>query len=178
MGLSLPLAEQPDLSQSISIGEVLQPSILLVDLLWICSNRFMSFLCWGPRSWTSTQDGSYHSGSERQSNTAYWHSSFDAAWDTVGFLGWRCTLSGHVLLLTHQYTHVLFCRAALKEFFSQSIFVSGVTPSQVHPLHLALINLWRVLWAHSLCLAKSLWMASCPQECQLQHSAWCHLQLC
>jgi len=40
-------AEQSHLSQSLFIGEVLQPYEHPCGLLWICSNRSMLFLCWG-----------------------------------------------------------------------------------------------------------------------------------
>jgi len=41
------------------------------------------------------------------------HPSFDAAQDTVGLLGCRCTLLRHVELLVNQYSQVLLLRAAL-----------------------------------------------------------------
>jgi len=49
---SLLQAEQPQLPQPVLIGEVLQPSDHLRGLLWTRSNTSMSFLSWGPQSWT------------------------------------------------------------------------------------------------------------------------------
>ena len=54
---SLLQAEQPQLSQPVLIGEVLQPLNHLCGLLWTHSNRSVSFLCWGLQSWTRTPDG-------------------------------------------------------------------------------------------------------------------------
>jgi len=45
------------------------------------------------------------------------HTTFDAAQDTVGLLGCKCTLSAHVQLFIHQYPQVLVSRAVLHAFF-------------------------------------------------------------
>ena len=47
---SLLQAKQPQLSEPVLIGEVFQPPIILVALLWTRSNSSMSFFCWGPQS--------------------------------------------------------------------------------------------------------------------------------
>ena len=49
---SLLQAEQPQLSQPFLTGEVFHPSDHCCGLLWTCSNRSMSVLCWGLCSWT------------------------------------------------------------------------------------------------------------------------------
>ena len=49
------------------------------------------------------------------------HASFYADWNTVGFLGCKCTLSGHVQFFTYQYPQVHFCRAALNPFITQNM---------------------------------------------------------
>jgi len=53
---------------------------------------------------TGLQVGSHQSGVEGQNplpQTAT-HAAADAAQDTVGILGWECTLPGHVQLFIHQ----------------------------------------------------------------------------
>ena len=47
--------------------------------------------------------------------------SSDVAQDMVGLLGCRYTLLAHVELFMHQNSQVLICRAALHEFFSQTV---------------------------------------------------------
>ena len=62
--------------------------------------------------------------------------------------------SAHCWLLSRffvqQSSHVLLYRAGLKEFFSQSVLLSGIVPTQVQHLALGLLNLLRFLWAHFL----------------------------
>ena len=55
----------------------------------------------------------------------------DSTQDTVGFLGCKCTLLADVQLFIHQDTQVLLCRAALEEFFSQSVYTSGIVVTQM-----------------------------------------------
>ena len=49
------------------------------------------------------------------------HAAFDAAQDTVGFLGCEGTLLAHVQLPIHQYPQALFRRAVLNAFLSQLV---------------------------------------------------------
>ncbi|KAK4831029.1 LOW QUALITY PROTEIN: hypothetical protein QYF61_014917 [Mycteria americana] len=58
------------------------------------------------------------------------YAAFDAAQDTVGFLGCECTLSAHVQLFIHQYPQVLLHRAALNPFIPQPVLIPGVAPTQ------------------------------------------------
>jgi len=51
---------------------------------------------------------------------------FDAAQDIVGLQSCKHTLLAHVQLLIHQDPQVLLVRAAVNEFFSQFILVSGM----------------------------------------------------
>ena len=44
-------AEQAQLPQFFSVGEVLQPSDVFMVLPWTHSNSSASFLCWGPWTW-------------------------------------------------------------------------------------------------------------------------------
>ncbi|KAK4818966.1 LOW QUALITY PROTEIN: hypothetical protein QYF61_022633 [Mycteria americana] len=64
------------------------------------------------------------------------HASFDAAQDTVGFLGCERTLSAHVQLFIHQYPQVLFRRATLDPFIPQPVLLLGVAPTQDLALNL------------------------------------------
>ena len=51
------------------------------------------------------------------------------------------TLLAHVQLFIHQDLQVLLCRAALSEFFSQSVLISEIASSQVQHIALGLIEL-------------------------------------
>jgi len=62
-------------------------------------------------------------------------SCFDAAQVTVGLLGCKHTLLAHAKFFIYQDTSVLFSRATLKES-SQSVYISGITPTLVQSLAL------------------------------------------
>ena len=59
-------------------------------------------------------------------------------------------------LFIHQDPQVLLWRAALKEFFSYSVLISGITSTHVQHFALDLIK------SHFLSVSRSLWMASVP----------------
>lgn len=59
------------------------------------------------------------------------HNFFGAAKDTVGFLGCKHTLLGHVQFFVHQYPQVYLCRAALNPFICQSGLMLGIALFQV-----------------------------------------------
>jgi len=61
-------------------------------------------------------------------------SSFDAAQDTFGFLGYQSTLLAHVQLPIHQYPQVFFSRAALNPFIPQLVFAMDIASTQVQDL--------------------------------------------
>ena len=88
--------------------------------------------------------------------------SFDAAQDTVGFLGCESTPPGHVQLFIHQHPQVFLSRAALNPVIPQLVLILGVAPTQVQDL--ALLNLMRFIWAHFLNWTRTLCMASCPSN--------------
>jgi len=71
--------------------------------------------------------------------------ALDAAQDTVGFLGCRCTLLAHVELLIHQYPQILLLRAALEPLAAQRVLVFGIAPTHVQDLALGLVELLFVL---------------------------------
>ncbi|KAK4810127.1 LOW QUALITY PROTEIN: hypothetical protein QYF61_009522, partial [Mycteria americana] len=58
------------------------------------------------------------------------HASFDAAQDTVGILGCKCTLLAYVQLFVHQYPQVLFCGAALDHIIPQPVLKPRIAPTQ------------------------------------------------
>ena len=62
------------------------------------------------------------------------HGFFDAALDTVGFLGCEDTLQAHVQLFIHQYPQVSFGRSALNPFIPQLVLVVRVALTQVQDL--------------------------------------------
>lgn len=68
------------------------------------------------------------------SYTFYIIFTVDAAKDALGLLDYKCTLLAHVKLFIHENPQVLFCMAALNEFFSQSVLISGIAPTQVQYL--------------------------------------------
>lgn len=53
-------AGQSQFSQPFLIGEVFHPSNQLVTCLWICCNRWMSFLCCGFQSWMQSTRWGFH----------------------------------------------------------------------------------------------------------------------
>ncbi|KAK4827407.1 hypothetical protein QYF61_017837 [Mycteria americana] len=97
------------------------PLIIFVALLWTHSNRSMSFYAGGLRAECSTP-----------------------AQDTVGFLGCKCTLPGHVDLLINQHPQVLLLRVALNPFSAWPVFVFGIAPTHVQDLELGLVELHEV----------------------------------
>ncbi|KAK4810558.1 hypothetical protein QYF61_004521 [Mycteria americana] len=117
---SLLQAEQPQISQPVFIGEVLQPSDHLrgppLDSLQQVHVLLMSGV---PEVNTVLQD-------------------------MVGFLGCKCTLPGHVELLINQHPQVLLLRAGLNPFPAQPVFVLGIAPTHVQALALGLVELHEV----------------------------------
>jgi len=63
------------------------------------------------------------------------HPSADGAQDTIGLLSCKSTLLADLKSFIHQDPQVLH-RATLKGFFSQSVNISGVTPTHVQNLAL------------------------------------------
>ncbi|KAK4827563.1 hypothetical protein QYF61_019187 [Mycteria americana] len=144
---SLLQAEQPQLSQPVFVGEVLQPSGHLhgppLDLL---QQLHVLLMLRPPELHAVLQMGSHKSGVEGQNHLPQpaGHASFDAAQDTVGFLGCKCTLPGHVELLINQHPHVLLLRAALNPFSAQPVFVLGIALTHVQDLALGFVELHEV----------------------------------
>ncbi|KAK4827472.1 hypothetical protein QYF61_018708 [Mycteria americana] len=93
----------------------------------------------GPRAERSTPGGV----SQEQSRAAV-HASFDAAQDTVGWLGCKHTLPGHVELLINQHPQVLLLRVALNPFSAQPMFLLGIASTHVKDLALGLVELHEV----------------------------------
>ncbi|KAK4810922.1 hypothetical protein QYF61_013330 [Mycteria americana] len=141
---SLLQAEQPQLSQPVLIGEVFQPSDHFcgppLDLL---QQACVFLILETPELDAVLQVGSHESGVEGQNHLPQpaGHASFDAAQDTIGFLGCECTSLAHVLLFIHPYhPQVLLCRAALNPFIPQPVLIPGVAPTQVQALALGLVE--------------------------------------
>ncbi|GAB0196099.1 cAMP-dependent protein kinase inhibitor alpha [Grus japonensis] len=72
------------------------------------------------------------------------HTSFDAAQDTVAFLGCKRTLPAHVELLINQYPQVPLLKAALNPFSAQPVVVLGIALTHVQDLALGLVELHEV----------------------------------
>lgn len=136
------------------------PLSIFMAFLWTCSKSSTSFLSWGPQAWKQYYRWGLTQSEQRGTSSPCCHPSVDAAQDTVGLLGCKCTLLAHVQLFTHQDPQVLFHRSALKEFFSQSVLISGIDSLGSHrPTFQACPG--PSDWHHFL-----LWY-------QLHHSAWC-----
>ncbi|KAK4811117.1 hypothetical protein QYF61_019748 [Mycteria americana] len=123
------------------------PLIIFVALFWTCSNKSMSFLCWGPQNWTQY--------SRWGLTTVEWRGRITslnllatlhlyAAQDAIGFLGCKRTLPAHVLFFIHQYPQVLLCRAAPNPFIPQPVLILEVAPSQEQDLAFGLVELHEV----------------------------------
>ena len=97
--------------------------------------------------------GSHWNGVEGQNHLPCpaGHAAFDVAQDTVGLLGCKCTLPGHVELHINQHPQVL-----LGPFSDQPVFVLGIAPTCVQDFALGLAEF------HEVCtsLSRSRWMAS------------------
>ena len=72
------------------------------------------------------------------------HAFFDAARDTVGFLGCKGTLLARVQLAIYRCPKVFFGRAALNPFVPQFVLEMGVALTQVQYLALGLVELHEV----------------------------------
>ncbi|KAK4810951.1 hypothetical protein QYF61_013359 [Mycteria americana] len=141
---SVTLAEQPQLSQPVLIGEVFQPSDHFCGPPLDPLQQACVFLVLGtPELDAVLQVGSHQSrvGGQNHLPRPAGHASFDAAQDTIGFLGCEYTLLAHVQLFIHQYPQVLLCRAVLNPFIPQSVLIMGIALTQVQALALGLVEL-------------------------------------
>ncbi|KAK4814100.1 hypothetical protein QYF61_008195 [Mycteria americana] len=131
---SLLQAEQPQLSQPVLVGEVLQPLDHFhgppLDLL---QQLHVLLVLRAPELDAVLQVRSHQSRVEGQNHLPRpaGHASFDAAQDTVGLLGCERTLLAHVQLFVHQYPQVLFRRAALNHIIPQPELKPRIAPTQV-----------------------------------------------
>ncbi|KAK4817241.1 hypothetical protein QYF61_005263 [Mycteria americana] len=141
------LAEQPQLSQPVFTGEVLQPSDHLcgppldslqqVHVLLMLGTPELDAVLWV---------GSHESGVEGQDHLPRpaGHASFDASQDTVGFLGCKHTLPCHVEVLINLHPQVLLLRDAFNAFSTQAVFVLGIAPTHVQDLACGLVEVHEV----------------------------------
>ncbi|KAK4824741.1 hypothetical protein QYF61_018213 [Mycteria americana] len=129
-------AEQPQLSQPVLVGEVLQPSDHFCGLaLDPLQQLHVLLVLRAPELDTGFQVGSHQSRVEGQNHLPQpaGHASSDAAQDTVGLLHCKRTLLPHVQLFVHQYPQVLFHRATLNHIIPQPDPALGpVEPHEVH----------------------------------------------
>ncbi|KAK4807049.1 hypothetical protein QYF61_018390 [Mycteria americana] len=130
------LAEQPQLSQPVLIGEVFHPSDHLRGPPLDPLKQVHVFLVLR----TPELDAVLQ--------------------DAVGFLGCKHTLTAHVQLFIYQYPQVLLHRAALNPFIPQPVLILGIAPTQGQDPDLALLNLMKFTWTHFSKLSRSIWMAS------------------
>ncbi|KAK4816418.1 hypothetical protein QYF61_016854 [Mycteria americana] len=136
-------AEQPQLSQSVPTGEVLQPSDHFCGPPLDPLQQVHVFpVLRAPELDAGLQVGSHQSGVEGQNHLPRpaGYISFDAAQDMAGFLGCEHTLLARVQLFTHQYPQVLLCRASRNPFIPQPVLILGVALTQVQDLALGLVE--------------------------------------
>jgi len=90
------------------------------------------------------QVGSHQSRVEEQNHLPQpaGHAAFDAAQDTVSLLGYECMLPDELLL--NQHSQVLLFKGALNPFSTQSVFVLGITLTQVQDLALGRVELHEI----------------------------------
>ncbi|KAK4824308.1 hypothetical protein QYF61_013053 [Mycteria americana] len=127
-------AEQPQLSQPVLVGEVLQPSDhFRGPPLGPLQQLHVLLVLRAPELDAVLQVGSHQSRVEGQNPLPRpaGHASFDAAQDMVGLLGCKCTLLTHVQLFVHQYPQVLFRRAGLDHIILQPVLKPRIAPTQV-----------------------------------------------
>ncbi|KAK4825361.1 hypothetical protein QYF61_026880 [Mycteria americana] len=140
---SLLQAEQPQLSQPVLVGEVLQPSDHFhgppLDPL---QQLHVLLVLRAPELDAVLQVGSHQSRVEGQNHLPRpaGHAAFDAAQDRVGLLGCEHTLLGHVQLFIYQYSQILLCRAALNHIIPQPVLILGIAPTQVQDLALGFVE--------------------------------------
>ncbi|KAK4806791.1 hypothetical protein QYF61_005587 [Mycteria americana] len=142
---SLPFSrlEQPQLSQPVLVGEVLQPSYHFhgppLDPL---QQLHVLLVLRAPELDAVLQVGSHQSRIEGQNHLPQpvGHASFDAAQDKIGLLGCERTLLAHVQLFVHQYPQVLFRRAALDHIIPQPLLKPRIAPTQVQDPALGLVE--------------------------------------
>ncbi|KAK4828837.1 hypothetical protein QYF61_000894 [Mycteria americana] len=126
-------AEQHQLSQSVLVGEVLQPSDHFcgppLDPL---QQLHVLLVLKTPELDAVLQVGSHQSRVEGQNHLPRpaGHAAFDAAQDMVGLLGCERTLSAHVQLFVHLCPQVLFRRAALDHIIPQPVLKPRIAPTQ------------------------------------------------
>lgn len=122
------------------LGEIFQPSAHLLDIL----QQLHIFLLWEAQDLDTVLQMEPHNSRAEQDHFLPFpagHPSSDAPLHTVGLLSHRHTLLAHVQFFIHHNPQVFLCRAALDEFFSQSVHISGIAQSQRNTLHLAVLNL-------------------------------------
>ncbi|KAJ7413989.1 hypothetical protein WISP_87148 [Willisornis vidua] len=122
-------------------GEVLQPSIHLHGPPLDSLQQVHIFLVLStPELYAAFQVGSHESGVQRENHFPQpaGYTSFDAAQNTIGFLGCKHTLLSHVQVFICQNLQVLLLSAALNPFSALTIFIRGITQTQVQYLALKL----------------------------------------
>ena len=121
------------------------PLIIFEAPLWTLS-RSTSFLCWGPMPGAVLHMGPYEGRVEGNNHPSpRCHPSVDATQDAVGL--WAASthcLFSNFYLLGPRNPQQGFGRAALKEFFSQSVRISGIAPPQVQHPAFGLVKLHQV----------------------------------
>ena len=162
--LSLLQAEQPQLSQPVLIGEVLQPSDNFCQPSLALQRVHVFPVLKAPELDAGLQVRSHQSGAEGQNHLPQpaAQASLDAAQDTVGLLGCELTFVAHVKLFIHQCLQILLDRAALSPFIPQPGLIVGVALTQMQHLTLHLVEPHEVTESHFSSLSRSLSMASCP----------------
>jgi len=134
-------AEEPQVSQPVLVGEVLQPSDRIhgppLDLLQLHVVLVLRAL----ELDAVLQVGSHKSRVEGQNQLLHLagHTSLHATQDMIGLLGCKYTLLARIESFINPHSQILLLRAALKPFSAQPVSVLGIAPPRCRNLHLMIL---------------------------------------
>lgn len=132
---SSPDRTRPVPSACLRRGGIPSPLISLWPSSWpFPTSPTTSFLYWdAPDLNTVLPLESYESRAERDNHLPVpaGPPSSDEAQDTIGFLSYKSTLLNHLQFFIYQDPLFLLSRANLKDLFSHSVYIPGITLTQV-----------------------------------------------
>ena len=112
-------------------------------LLWTLLQKLHIFLVLRATDLDAVLQRESHEGKVERDNQLLvpaGHSVSDGSQDINGLLSCKSTLLAHVTFFIHHESQVLFQRATLKEFLSQSAYVSGITLTKMQNLALCYVE--------------------------------------
>jgi len=176
---SLLYAEEPQLSHTVLMGEVLQlsdhlrgptPDLLQhPNVLFVLGNSELDAVLQ-----VVSQKGRVRGQNHLPRPTG--HNSVDATQDIVGFVGWKCTLQAHVSSLINWHPWILLLSGCSQAFLHPTFICAWDCPNPgvgPHTWHCWTSWGWHGPTSQA-CLGSSGWNPF-PLACQLHHSARCLL---